>query len=53
MQPYEAEQAWNAFKTRSVNLWDVNTFPPTTAAVEDGFKKQFSGRIIFIGFKHP
>jgi hypothetical protein len=53
MHPYEAAQASNAFKTKSVSLYEVSTFPPTTAAVADGFKKQFSGKMISIGFKHP
>ena len=53
MHPQDAAHASNAFKTKSVSLYEVRTFPPTTAAVADGFKKQFSGKIMSIGFKHP
>ena len=37
----------------SVTRWLVNTFPPTTAASDDGFKMVLGGILMVIGFKHP
>lgn len=31
----------------------VKTFPPTTAALSDGERKEFLGMWTLIGFKHP
>jgi len=36
-----------------VILYDVKTFPPTTAAFAEGFKKLFSGIFIVMGFMQP
>ena len=37
----------------STILWDVSTLPPITAAWGDGFSRQPSGMMTWIGFRQP
>ena len=53
IHPCEAAHALNAFKTTSVTRWEVNTFPPTTAALEDGLRIENDGIFIIIGERNP
>ena len=39
--------------TTSVTLCEVRTFPPTTAAVSDGFSTECEGILISMGTRHP
>lgn len=41
------------FRTRSTSFWEVSTLPPTTAALIDGERIEFSGMINLIGIRHP
>lgn len=43
VHPWLAAQAWNAFRTTSTIRCDVSTFPPHTAAVRDGDRRDFFG----------
>ena len=43
VQPWLAAAAWKALRTTSTMRWEVNTFPPQTAAVRDGAKRDFLG----------
>ena len=53
IQPYEAAAALKHFKTISVILYDVKTFPPTIAASARGFSKEPFGISILVGFIQP
>lgn len=53
MHPYESAQAPKDFKMTSVILYEVSTFPPTTAASAFGFSIDYSGIKMVIGLKHP
>lgn len=48
MHPWLAAHALNAFSTTSTMRWEVRTFPPHTAAVRDGERRDFSGILTVI-----
>lgn len=51
--PWLAAHASKAFNTTSVILCEVQTFPPTTAAVSDGSRQQPGGILTVMGTRHP
>jgi len=49
----DAAQISNALSTTSTTRCDVSTFPPTTAAVSEGSRRQPRGMMTWTGFRHP
>lgn len=49
----EAAHTSNALKMTSTTLWDVSTFPPTTAAFWEGWRIEPGGMMTLIGARQP
>lgn len=49
----EAAHTSNALKMTSTTLWDVSTFPPTTAAFWEGWRMEPGGMMTLIGARQP
>jgi len=43
VHPWLAAAAWNALRTTSTIRWEVKTFPPQTAAVLEGDRRDLGG----------
>lgn len=50
---WEAAHTSKALKMTSTTLWDVRTFPPTTAAFWEGWRMEPGGITTLIGARHP
>lgn len=49
----DAAHTSNALKMTSTTLWDVRTFPPTTAAFWEGWRIEPGGMMTLIGARQP